>query len=132
MPFDPPNAVAIDLIIVTDDQAHARDLLAGLDCNHHQYLVREVGKRESVVADLEAAVESARGMRPVIVFLDGAFLRGQVEMVAAHILSLKRDMAIECVATRPPAEPHRRTHLAMLGVHLFDGFTASAEIVPLH
>lgn len=132
MPFDLPNAVAIDLILVTDDQAHARDLLAGLDRNKHQYLIREVAKSESMVADLEAVVESARSIRPVIVFLDGEFLRGQVETVAAHILSLKRDMALECVATRPPAEPHRRTHLAMLGVHLFDGFAASAEIIQLH
>ncbi|MGD9964907.1 MAG: hypothetical protein AB7T59_00125 [Hyphomonadaceae bacterium] len=132
MSFDLADSVSIDLIVMTDDRAHARDILAGLDRNQHQYLIREVARRESMLADLEAAVESARGLRPVIVFLDCEFLRGQVEMVAAHILSRKRVMAIECVATRPPAEPSRRMQLAILGVHLFDGFTASSAIIALH
>lgn len=132
MSFDPPNAVAIDLIVVTDDQAHARDLLAGLDRNRHHYAVSEVSERATLRTDLEAAVGASRGKRPVIVFLDCEFLREQVEMVSAHILSMKRVMAIECVGTRPPAEPYRRRHLAMLGVHLFDGFTPSAECIALH
>lgn len=132
MPFDPRNAVAIELIVVTDDQAHARDLLAGLNHNRHQYAVSEVSVRVTLRSDLEAAVGASRGKRPVIVFLDCEFLREQVEAVAAHILSMKCVMAIECIATRPPAEPYRRRRLALLGVHLFDGFSPSAEGIALH
>jgi len=132
MPFDQPAAVEIDLIVMTDDRAHARDLLAGLDRELHQYTIHQISKRDSMESDLEAAIEDAGGKRPVIVFLDCEFLKGQAEMIAARLLALKRALAIECVATRPPVDGHRRAHLALLGVHLFDGWAPSAEIIPLH
>lgn len=85
-----------------------------------------------MLSDFETAVEAVRGKLPVVVFLDCESLKGQVEMWAARVLDLRRTMAIECVATRPPAEHHRRTHLRALGASLFDGCAQTAEIIPLH
>lgn len=132
MPFDDPNGADVELIIVTDDRAHAHIVADSLRHGRYRYAIKYVDQRPTLIRDFEASVESVRGKRPVIVFLDCAFLRGQAEMLAARVLELRRTMAIECVATRPPAEHHRRMHLRMLGASLFDGHTQTAAIVPLH
>ncbi len=131
MPLDQLGAIEIELIVVTDDAEHARDLISSLKSARYRYVVSELKARDSVVADFEATIESARGKRPVVVFLDCEFLNGQTEGFAARIFDLQRSMAIECVATRPPPETPRRIHLRRLGVHLFDT-DQPAEIIPLH
>jgi hypothetical protein len=132
MPFDESSEADIALIVVTDDRAHARTLIEALNTGRYQYSVTNITERATLLADFDAAIESARGKRPVIAFLDCGFLRTQAEALAARVLSLKDDMAIECVVTRPPAEHHRRSHLRLLGATLFDDRTRSAEIIPLH
>lgn len=131
MPFDESNAHDVELIIVTDDRAHAQSVGDSLSQGRYRYAITHISHRPSLLADFDAAVESVRGKRPVIVFLDCGFLRGQAEMFAARVLELQRVMAIECVATRPPAEHHRRTHLRMLGASLLEG-EQTAEKIPLH
>jgi|GEM_PF-5845482 len=132
MPFDESAAAEIELIIVTDDRAYARRLRDDLGRGRYRYTVTDICNRATILPDFEAAVEAVRGKRPVIVFLDCEFLRGQAEMFAARILSLRGAMAIECVATRPPVQHHRRAHLRMLGASLFYGHSQTAEIIPLH
>jgi hypothetical protein len=132
MPFDQSSAAEIELIVVTDDRTHARSLRDGLSRGRYRYSITDIAERGTLLADFEAAVEAVRGKRPVIVFLDCEFLRGQAEMLAARVLELRGAMAIECVATRPPREHHRRTHLRMLGASLFDECAQTAEIIPLH
>lgn len=132
MPFDESSAADVELIIVTDDWAHAHSIADSLGQGQYRYAIKHIDHRPTLIRDLAAAVESVRGKRPAIVFLDCAFLRGQAEMLAARVLELQRTMAIECVATRPPAEHHRRMHLRMLGASLFDGHMQTAAIIPLH
>ena len=130
MPFDQSSTADVELIIVTDDRAHAESVRNSL--SRYQYAITHIAQRATLLTDFDAAVEAVRGKRPVIVFLDYAFLRGQAETLAARVLELRRAMAIECVATRPPAEHSRRMRLRMLGASLFDDQTRTAEAILLN
>lgn len=132
MSDDRSNGPDVELIIVTDDRAHAQSVRDSLSTGRYRYATTHLDQRETLVADFEAAVEDVRGKRPVIVFLDCAFLAGNAETFAARVLKLRSAMAIECVATRPPDEHHRRMCLRMLGASLFDGLPRRPEVVPLH
>jgi len=132
MPFDESNTADVELIIVTDDRAHGQSIRDSLSGGRYRYAITHIGQRATLLEDFEATVEGVRGKRPAIVFLDCAFLKGQAETWASRILALRRSMAIECVATRPPAEAHRRALLSMLGASLFDGSAPMAQIIPLH
>ena len=132
MPFDESTIADIELIIVTDDQAHAQSIRDSLSHGRYRYAITHIRHRASLLADFEASVEGVRGQRPVIVFLDCAFLEEQAEVFAARVLELGRAMAIECVATRPPLERHRRMRLRMLGASLYDAEARTGEVVPLH
>ena len=121
MTRDQACAVEISLIVVTDDRRHAHALLTSLNWGLYRYQAIEIANRETLFREFDEAVEASRGKRPVIVFLDCAFLRHRAEKLATRVRELQSSMAIECVATRPPAEPHRRKQLSELGASIFDG-----------
>jgi hypothetical protein len=102
MPYDQSRTADVELIIVTDDRAHALSVRESLSNGRYRYAFTHLSQSATAVSDLDAAVEAVRGNRPVIVFLDCAFFKGQAETFAARVLELRSTMAIECVATRPP------------------------------
>jgi len=132
MPFDETKAADIEMIIVTDDHAHAQSIRDSLSHGRYRYAITHIGDLASLRSDFDATVEGARGKRPAIVFLDCAFLNGDTETYAARVLELRRTMAIECVATRPPLDPRRRMRLRMLGAALFDAQVGTLDAIPLH
>ena len=132
MPFDDPGEVRIELILVSDDETHARALLNDLNASRYTYLVTRIVKRDTMFAEFDKAIEAARDQRPVLVFADFEMLKRQIEPFAARIVELRRGMAIACVVTRAPNEPHLRTRLRELGATVFDGGASLAEALRLH
>ncbi|MGE0594850.1 MAG: hypothetical protein AB7P07_00670 [Hyphomonadaceae bacterium] len=132
MPFDESHAAGIELIVVTDDDAHARRLIEALRTGRHLYTITTIAARDALHPSFDAAIEAARGKRPVIAFLDCASLGEEAEVLAARVLGLQATMAIECVATRPPSDLRRRGNLRALGASVYEEPAPAAEIIPLH
>jgi hypothetical protein len=122
----------ISLIIITDDPQHSRELVASLSGGRYRYIVAEVTDRKTMIHAFSAAVEAARGKRPVVALFDWAFLRDQATMFVWWVRTLQRCLAIECVVTRAPAEMHLRRRLTNLGASLFDGCASVAEPISMH
>lgn len=132
MPFDDPGEVRIELILVSDDDTHARALLNDLSGSRYDYLVTRISERTSILAAFERAIDAVRGKRPVLVFVDFKMLKRQTELFVARIATLQCVMAIECVVTRAPNEPHRRARLRELGATVCDGAASLGDTLRLH
>lgn len=131
MPYDRSSAADVELIILTGDPTHADALRDSFGRGAYRYAFTHLSQRPALLSDFESAIEAVRGVRPVVVIFDCQFLGGQAEMFAARVLQLRNAMAIECVATRPPSEHHRRACLKMLGASLFEE-SQTAEIIRLN
>lgn len=132
MPFEHTGATQIEVVLISNDYAHARALLEDLDESRHTFLVTQITQPDFVFDELERAIEGARFRRPVLVFIDFAAVSDDADGLVALVGEKQRVMAIECIVTRPPRDAARRERLRALGATLFEGRDEVAELARPH
>lgn len=131
MLVEDPRAARCEILLITDDADHARELLADLATAPTPFLVTQVREPRRVVPALARLTEVLPRRFPVIVMLDFEFLGEACEAIAARALAMKGLAAVECLITRPPRNGPLAVRLADMGVFQFDpnGEIAAAERV---
>lgn len=109
-----------EIVLISDDEDHAHLLMADLDTSQHRFSVTCVSDRGGVMPALDRLTERQRRKLPVIVMLDFEFLQDSCEALAAHIVELQSNIAIECIVTRPPPAGKFIDRLHGMGAFLFD------------
>jgi hypothetical protein len=115
-----PRIAQYEIVLISDDTDHARLLLSDLDALRHPFLVTRVSRKHRIAPTLKGLVEAAPRKLPMIVMLDFEFLQATCERVVERVLDMKKHMAVECVATRPPVGTRHAERLKGLGAFLFD------------
>ena len=120
MLVEDPELARFEIIVISDDDDHARLLLADVDTSRHPFLVNLVSERRRIAPALEWVVERSPRRMPVIVLLDFEFLRDACEKTAAQVVAMQNQTAIECIVTRPPPFGGVIERLSRMGASVFD------------
>lgn len=109
-----------EIVLVSDDAEHARDVIEDLGTSRFAFQVTQVFDRQFIGHALARLATEPPCRMPAIVLLDFAFLGDACETVAASIADMRASMAVECIVTRPPTFGSSALRLQELGVFFFD------------
>lgn len=115
-----PEQATCEIVLVSGDERHARDLLADLSTAPRRYVLSRVTDRKGADRALKGLLARRSRRLPVLVMLDFEWIGLACERLAAAVVSLKDQMAVECLVTRPPPYGRMTQRLRRMGVFLFD------------